>query len=440
MKRVSVLGLGYIGLPTAILAAQAGYDVYGYDVDLEKIKQINAGNPVIFEPELSERLWKVLKTGNFKVHTELQYADTFVIAVPTPFKEHNQADLKYVFQCADTIAKRLMPGNLVIIESTIPVGTTELFAHQLEEQSGLKQGIDFFVAHAPERVLPGKIFKELVDNDRTVGGICPQSCALTQQFYARFVKGFIHITDDKSAEMVKLIENASRDVQIAFANQVGAMCTTAGIDAYHVIELANRHPRVKILNPTCGVGGHCIAVDPWFLIETFPGDTELLKAARRVNDQKPYAVIERVMKRVHELQAQGISRPKVFAMGLAFKPDVDDIRESPALLIATQLRDRADELALKVYDHNVPPEQLLQRNLDATQDVWRGIAWADIVVVLVKHKEFVLMHQDVFGTKILIDTCGLIHEMQALQSRALLEGGTKLDGAFWTAGLMKETP
>jgi UDP-N-acetyl-D-mannosaminuronic acid dehydrogenase len=438
MKRISVLGLGYIGLPTAIIAAQSGYDVCGFDTDLEKVKQINSGNPVIFEPEISERLWKVLQSGFFKAHAELQYADAFVIAVPTPFKENNHADVSYVFSAAASIAKRLMPGNLIIIESTVPVGTTEKVAQYLEEHSGLKLGIDFFVSYAPERVLPGHIFREIVENERTIGGVCQQASQLAQLFYSKFVRGFVHITDDKSAEMIKLVENANRDVQIAFANQVAAMCQQANVDPYHVIALANRHPRVKILNPTCGVGGHCIAVDPFFLIETFPEHTALLQAARIINDAKPGTVFKNIMARVEELAVRNIKRPKVFVMGLAFKPDVDDIRQSPALQIAEALRDQKDRLDLQVYDHNVPLVTIQQRHFETASDVWRGIEWADVIAILVKHKEFLLMQQDVFGEKIVIDTCGLFHDIKAKQSHAVLEGAMKSDPLFWKTLTMKD--
>ncbi len=426
MKRISIVGLGYIGLPTAISAAQVGYDVYGYDIDAEKIKNINAGNPTIIEPEIYERLWKALKSGNFKAFSELQYADCFVIAVPTPFKPDNKtADLSYVLQAGQAIAKCLMPGNLVIVESTVPVGATATLAMLLEEESGLKNGIDFFIAHCPERVLPSKIFKELAENDRVIGGMCQRSCDLAHQFYAKFVKGFLHVTDDKSAEMVKLIENTSRDVQIAFANQVDAMCQRAGLDTYHVIELANKHPRVKILNPTCGVGGHCIAVDPWFLVESFPEDTQLLQAARAINDAKPYHVIDKVLRKVATLKQQGNAQPKVLALGLAFKPDVDDIRQSPALLIAQELNEKKDALSLVVHDHMISKEQIAQHQLASMPDLWQAIAWADIVVILVKHKEFMLITHETLHNKIVIDTCGLLHDTRTKQSHAMLEGATK---------------
>jgi UDP-N-acetyl-D-mannosaminuronic acid dehydrogenase len=425
MKRISVVGLGYIGLPTAIQAATTGFEVYGYDINQEKIKCINKGDPTIFEPELSERLWKVLKTGTFKVSNDLQYADCFIIAVPTPFKENKSADVRHVFHAAESIAKRLMPGNTIILESTVPVGTTEKLALFLEENSGLKLSTDFFVAYCPERVLPGHIFKEIVENDRIIGGMCQQACENAHAFYAKFVHGIIHVTDDKTAEMVKLVENSSRDVQIAFANQVATMCCRAGIDPYQVIELANKHPRVKILSPTCGVGGHCIAVDPWFLIESFPEDSNLLRAAREVNDNKPQHIFTRIINKVEGLRMFGIAKPKVLVLGLTFKPDVDDIRESPALNIAQKLAAQKNLLELRAYDHNINVQEALQRGIELINDVWTGIAAADIIVVLVKHKEFTLMREDNFDNKVLIDTCGLMHSINQKRTQAFLEGATK---------------
>lgn len=430
MKRISVVGLGYIGLPTAIQAAIGGFSVFGFDIDQEKVKNINAGNPTISEPELIERLWKTLKSGNFKAFTDLQYADCFIIAVPTPLKDNNVAELRYVFHAAESIAKRLMPGNLVILESTVPVGTTEKLAIFLEENSGLKIGIDFFVAYCPERVLPGRIFKEIVENDRVVGGICQRSGQLAHQFYSKFVKGFIHITDDKTAEMVKLVENTSRDVQIAFANQVAAMCQKTGIDPYYLIDLANKHPRVKVLTPTCGVGGHCIAIDPWFLIEQFPDDSDLLRTARKINDAKPYQIVQRVINKIGELKALGIEKPKIFALGLTFKPDVDDLRESPALTIVQTLAQKSDICSLTVYDYNVSKATTTALSLIQTDDLWQGFSWADIILILVKHKKFTLLYEEAFGNKVVIDVCGLLHEIHDRQSQDMLEGAIKTRADF----------
>lgn len=435
MTRISVVGLGYIGLPTAILASNVGYDVCGYDTNHDKVKRINSGDPSIFEPELTERLWKSLQVGTFKASTELASADYFIIAVPTPFHADKSADLGAVFSAGDEIAKVLKPGNTVILESTVPVGTTEKLAHYIEEHSGLKLGIDFFVAYCPERVLPGKIFKELVENERIIGGVCQRSSDLARQLYAKITKGFLHVADDKTAEMVKLVENASRDVAIAFANQVDGMCNAVGIDSYRVIDLANKHPRVKILSPTCGVGGHCIAVDPWFLVQGFPESTELLRTARMINDAKPKSIVTRVCSLAKDLYTAHGVKPKVLALGLSFKPDVDDVRQSPALEIAEQLQKCANQLELKVYDHNVPLESIVKYNFDITNNIWQGIEWSDIILVLVKHKEFTHMRKEAFNGKAIVDTCGLFYDMQTRYSSASVEGATKLDGGFSTQGL-----
>lgn len=430
IKRVSVIGLGYIGLPTAILAAQAGYEVFGFDTDKEKITKINNGEALILEPETTERLWRVLKSETFKACTELMPADCFVIAVPTPIKEGKHADLDFVFQAGESIAKKLMPGNLVILESTVPVGTTERLAQRLEESSGLKLGIDFFVTHSPERVMPGRIFRELIENDRIIGGICQQSCELAYFFYSKFVRGFLHVTNDKTAEMTKLIENSYRDVQVAFANQVAEMCAQIDLDPFQVIDFANKHPRVKILSPGCGVGGHCIAVDPWFLVESFPETSSLIKEARSINDQKPNKVITAIETQMAEAKIRGIEKPKILVLGLTFKPDVDDIRESPALKIALSLKQRSHELDLQCYDHNASRQLIFKTGIEPISDLWKGINWADIVVILVRHKEFSLIREEAFSDKLIVDACGLFYEMHLKNSKSLLEGATKL---FYTS-------
>ena len=426
MKKVSVVGLGYIGLPTALIAAQAGYEVCGFDVNREKVDKINTGDSVIFEPEISDRLWDVLSKSTFRAYKDLQYADFFLIAVPTPFNADKTADLSYVYNASELVARRVMPGNLVILESTVPVGTTERVVEIIQDISGLKSGVDFFVAYCPERVLPGKIFKELIDNDRVIGGTCQRACELARMFYGKFVKGFLHITDDKSAEMVKLVENSSRDVQIAFANQVAGMCYSAGIDPFTVIDLANRHPRVKILSPGCGVGGHCIAIDPYFLIEKFPQDTHLLQAARFVNEQKPDYVVQQVQEKIIELQDHGILRPRVLSLGLTFKPNIDDIRESPALKIAQTLAHMHHEIDFVAYDHNVGKVEMKRLGFDVVTDLWYELKQADIVVVLVKHKEFNCIRDHMLEGKVVIDPCGLLHDLYAHQTHAFLEGAVRL--------------
>jgi UDP-N-acetyl-D-mannosaminuronic acid dehydrogenase len=408
MKSVCVVGLGYIGLPTAVLAAQSGYQVFGFDIDQKKIDKINAGNAPFVEPEISERMTKVLNK-NFFVSTDIQQADCFLIAVPTPFRqesENKKADLSYVFDAARNIAKVLHPGNLVILESTVPVGTTYEMGKLLEQETGLKLGLDIFVAHCPERVLPGRIFEELVKNDRIIGGICESSAHIAKTFYSKFVKAELYLTDDKTAEMVKLVENSSRDVQIAFANQVAAMCKTAGINPFEVIECANKHPRVNILSPGCGVGGHCIAVDPWFLVESFPYDTELLKTARDVNDNKPLQVVADVLKKVYEMKS---FRPKVLILGLTFKPDVDDMRESPALKIALELNKYQENLQILVCDPNISADKLKQLGFNSSAII-EGIAWSDIILILVNHKEFYLLNDLNLDKKKVFDACGLLYK------------------------------
>lgn len=433
MKTVSIIGLGYIGLPTAILAIEGGYTVFGYDIDQEKIASIQAGKSPIIEPEVEERLNNALKTNRFQVSTELAFADCFVITVPTPFKQNNKADLSYVYQALDEIAQKLMPGNLVIIESTIPVGTTERVGHYLEEASNLTLGKDFFLSHCPERALPGKLFEELSNNDRILGGVCQTSSNLSYNFYKKFVSGSLFSTSDKAAEMVKLIENSSRDVQIAFANQVGGMCKEAGIDPYHVIELANRHPRVNILSPTCGVGGHCIAIDPWFLVEKFPKHTQLLKAARLINDAKPSQVIEQVIESVEQFTLLEGRKPKILGLGLSFKPNVDDLRESPALAISTAL---AQISTLQFVSHDpyidkkkIPEVILFDSNLN------KILKEADIVLVLVKHKEFTKLPLESFCNKITLDSCGLIYEITKKEMQARLSKRKEVDCNFENVSL-----
>lgn len=426
MKRIAVLGLGYIGLPTAVLAAECGYTVFGFDTDERKVQRINTGDPTIIEPEIASRLAGALKNKNLLISSALHYADCFVIAVPTPIKPNKTADLSYVFSAVDYIAKRIMPGNLVLLESTVPVGTTDLISQKIAELSGLLPEVDFFTAHCPERVLPGKIFKELVDNDRVVGGCSQKACDLAKSFYSKFVRGFIHITTDKSAEIVKLIENSSRDVQLAFANQVAAMCAEVGIDPYQTIELANRHPRVHILSPTCGVGGHCIAVDPWFLVETFPKQTMLLRAAREINDEKPNQVFTKIMHQVALFKNGSEKKPTVLVLGVTFKPDVDDLRESPALKITLELAMQHSELNLLVYDPVAHHGDLERLKLPYIQDLFFGINQADIVVALVKHTAFVRLGETKFvDHAAFIDTCGLLHEIAKNNAREKLRGALK---------------
>lgn len=423
VKKICVVGLGYIGLPTAVVAAQSGFSVVGFDIDEGKVNRINQADPVIQEPEIAQKLAHVVHAGSFRATTVIEQADCFIIAVPTPFTEDKKADLSYVFTAADSIARVVKKGDVIILESTVPVGATQALAHRLENKTGLRVG-DFFVAHCPERVLPGQIFKELIHNARIIGGIDVASVHQAKLFYKQFVTGRLYLTNAATAEMVKLVENSSRDVAIAFSNQVASMAYEAGLDPFEVIELANQHPRVNLLKPGCGVGGHCIAVDPWFLVETFGPQSKLLAAARMVNDAKPYEVLALVRKKVVAWQQKNKRHCTVLALGLTYKANVDDMRESPALLIAEQLKTWS-ETQLLVCEPHIAPEKLREQFDSACiVDFVSGIAQADIVVCLVGHTAFAdiavyTKHKEV------IDVCGLLHVPHAKQDEQELN--------FWPA-------
>jgi UDP-N-acetylglucosamine 2-epimerase (non-hydrolysing) len=403
MVKVAIIGLGYIGLPTAILLAETGFEVHGYDIDEHKIAGIKKGVCVIQEQELGARLNVVLKQDNFNVDTKLDVADYFLITVPTPIDNDKKADLKYVWQAVGQIANFLKPGDCVIIESTVPVGTTNQISEYLAQKTGLRAGQDFFVAFSPERVIPGKIFHELIHNNRLIGGINQQSSNLAVDFYAEFVKGQISMTDSKTAEMVKLVENSSRDVQIAFANQVASIAQAAGINAQEVIAFANQHPRVQILNPGCGVGGHCIAVDPWFLIESFPNQSNLLHAARKINDQKPFEVLAEIDKKIDNLKISlGKNKLELCVLGVTYKPDIDDLRNSPALLIAQKLQERVD-LNLTVVEPNIDLNILHQYFKFAVNKFEHLILPPDLIILLVAHNEFRQKTTDLFHNQNVLD-------------------------------------
>ena len=409
-QKVAVLGLGYIGLPTSIVMAQAGLGVVGFDIDKVRVDAINSGDPVIQEPEIFEKLQLVLGSGNFRATIDLEPADYFMIAVPTPFKESNAADLSYVFAAADSIVSVLQKGNTVLLESTVSVGATEKLASYLEEKTGMSVGIDFFVAHCPERVLPGKIFHELVYNDRVVGGVDQASVYKAKQLYKHFVEGKLFLTDAKTAEMVKLVENSSRDVEIAFAHQVASMANSVSLDPYTVIELANKHPRVNILRPSAGVGGHCIAVDPWFLAESFPNCSELIKTARMVNDNRPKEIVKQILQTVE----RNYDRPaKVLLLGLTYKPNVDDLRESPALQIARSLhKDNKNEyLFCEPHLNKEKLKKLFPNNIFSVQE---GVAKADVIVYLVAHTRFKAIDEKLLQDKVVLDFCGIRHKKQEI--------------------------
>jgi UDP-N-acetyl-D-mannosaminuronic acid dehydrogenase len=427
--KVCVVGLGYIGLPTSIIAAEHGLNVIGFDIDHRRVERINNYDPVIQEPEIAEKLLSVLDKGTFQASTTIVPADYFIIAVPTPFTDDKKADLSYVFSAADHVAAVLKKGDTVILESTVPVKTTEKLAQYLETKTLLKAGEDFFVAHCPERVLPGNIFKELVHNARIIGGINPRSVAHAKELYKHFVQGSLYLTDANTAEMVKLVENSSRDVAIAFANQVASMAYAIGLNPNEVIELANKHPRVNILRPGCGVGGHCIAVDPWFLVETFPQQTGLLKMAREVNDAKPYEVLAQIKKEVIAFNRTHTQPCRVLALGLTYKADVDDLRESPALFIAEQLSSWQD-ISLTVCEPNVTVDVLEKVGFEERLVQFApGIEQADIIVTLVAHSAFKTLRMYAKNKKV-IDISGLLHVPR--------QESTEQERYFWPASSVYE--
>lgn len=395
VKKVSVSGLGYIGLPTATMFAHAGAEVIGLDVSQHAIDTINQGSIHIVEPGLEEIVKRVVSSGHLKASKTAEKADAFLIAVPTPFKGSDYTpDLSYIEAAINTIAPVLEKGNVVILESTSPVGATEQMIQWLSAQRpDLKfpqhdhdTDLDVYVAYCPERVLPGQVIRELVENDRTIGGVTAECAEKAAEVYQIFVKGELVKTNARTAEMTKLTENAFRDVNIAFANELSLICDRLNINVWELIGLANRHPRVDILRPGAGVGGHCIAVDPWFIVNKTPDLARMVRTAREVNDYKPAWVVEKVEQQVAALGDLG-RKPKVALLGLAFKPNIDDLRESPAVEIAQHLGENTSiELLLVEPNIHELPEKITAGTLVSLED---AIAQADVVAELVKHSEFV---------------------------------------------------
>ena len=409
-----IIGVGYIGLPTALLAAKGGFNVHAYDTNAHKISQLNQGITSICEDDLVDLL-KTSVTSSLLTFTTtpLPHADFYIIAVPTPFLDTKQADVSYVWSAVETICPLLKHGATIIIESTIPVFLTDAVATFVKQQTGFIAGKDVFISHCPERVLPGNMLHELVNNDRVLGGVTPACADQAALFYQSFVKGALHKTTAKSAELVKLIENSSRDVQIALANQVDQMCTAAGVDSREIIALANQHPRVKILQPGCGVGGHCIAVDPWFLISAFPQSTQLLLAARKINDERPGLILNRIKtafeKMLHESPTRQIN---IGIWGLSFKPNVDDLRQSPALEIAERLLNLKDpRITFHAVEPNVHPHHIQSLGFVAETDPERSLELSDGVIVLMKHTAFTKLPFHALKHKIIVDACGLLYEV-----------------------------
>ena len=403
MKSVSVIGLGYIGLPTATLIANNGFQVYGMDPVVKVVETINQGKIHIVEPGLEELVKKAVSSGNLVADVCPHEADVFILAVPTPFRDEKVPDLSYVEAAAREIAPCLHEGNLVILESTSPVGTTEKVREWILDECPELSGKAMYFAHCPERVLPGKIVQELSANDRIIGGVDEASTKKTVEFYSHFVKGALLETDAKTAELSKLTENSFRDVNIAFANELSIICEKLGINVWELIRLANRHPRVNILQPGPGVGGHCIAVDPWFIVDSAPAEARLIRTARQVNDNKPHYVMSKVFENIKDMD-----NPKIACLGLAFKPDIDDLRESPSLQITVKLAaaSKARILAVEPNVHELP--KALQ-GLDNVvfMDYMEAIREADVILLLVDHKEFKALDANDLQGKIVIDTRGI---------------------------------
>jgi len=399
---ISVIGLGYIGLPTAAVLASRGINVIGVDVSQSTVDTINKGEIHIVEPDLDIAVRSTVSIGKLRATTTPEPAQAFMIAVPTPFKGDHEPDLSYIEAATKAITPVLEKGNLVILESTSPVGTTEKIAQWIAEaRPELDHSIH--IAHCPERVLPGYVLQELVTNDRIIGGLTETCAEKAKQLYEIFVKGECFITDSRTAEMAKLTENAFRDVNIAYANELSLICDKLGINVWELIKLANRHPRVNILQPGPGVGGHCIAVDPWFIVDSAPEEARLIRIAREVNDSKPHHVLERIRRRAARFKA-----PTIACFGLAFKANIDDLRESPAVEIAQELvNEHLGDLLLVEPNIKELPKAFNNTERVALVDIDTALEQADILVGLVDHDEFKLLNADQLQEKIVIDVRGM---------------------------------
>lgn len=409
LKNVAVIGLGYIGLPTAAVLAQAGKTVIGVDIKQETVDAVNAGRVPFVEEGLETVVAGAVAQGKLSAQVETPEADAYIVSVPTPFKGDHDADLSYIEAAARGIAPRLSGGELVVLESTAPAGATERMADVIlglrpEFTTAPHRTNSLYFSHAPERVLPGRIMTEMVENDRIIGGMTPEAGELNRELYASFCKGKLLLTDAKTAEMAKLTENAFRDVNIAFANELSIIAERQGIDVWELIELANHHPRVNILQPGPGVGGHCIAVDPWFIVSSDREHSHLIRTAREVNDSKPEHVIQKVLDKADKFKS-----PVVAALGIAFKADIDDLRESPSKDIAIALSERLENGTVLVVEPNIdalPSEFDGRANIELTA-LDSAVERADIVLLLVDHAPFETFDRDRLAEKIVIDTKGL---------------------------------
>lgn len=407
---VVFVGLGYIGLPTAVVMANHGVRVHGVDVNASAVERIQRGEVTIVEPGLEEQLKKAIDSGQLTATTEMQHGDAFVIAVPTPFKENYEGDLSYILSAAESIAPQLRGDETVILESTSPPRTTQTLARKIME---LRPDLSLdgedgkpvvYFAYCPERILPGKALEELISNDRIIGGSTPEAARRAKEVYASFCQGELLATDDVTAELSKLTENSFRDVNIAFANELSLIADTLGIDVWELIELANHHPRVNILQPGPGVGGHCIAVDPWFIVAADRENSRLIRTAREVNDGKPKWVISKV-----EEACSHVESPVIAALGLAFKANIDDLRESPAMNITKDLAEHVRNGTVLAVEPNVSelPKGLQGLPNVEFADYQDAIERADVILLLVDHDEFKTLPATALKGKAVVDTKGL---------------------------------
>jgi UDP-N-acetyl-D-mannosaminuronic acid dehydrogenase len=398
--KVVTVGMGYIGLPTSALIAQNNVAVLGVDINPHVVDTINDGRIHIVEPELDEIVHKAVKEGFLKASLKPDMADVYLIVVPTPFKAKNEPDISFVEAGTRSVLPFLKEGDLYIIESTSPVGTTEKMANLIfSERPELKNKIH--IAYCPERVLPGNVMYELVHNDRVIGGVNEAATKVATEFYAQFVDGELHQTNARTAEMCKLVENSSRDVQIAFANELSLICDKADINVWELIRLANKHPRVNILQPGCGVGGHCIAVDPYFIVAEFPMESQIIGKAREINNYKSFWCAEKIKNEKLKFELKNGRKPKVALMGLAFKPNIDDLRESPAKYIAQKILQDSNNEEYYIVEPNIE-----DHNVYKITDYKTAFEKADIVAFLVAHDEFKTLDFD-NPSKTILDLCGV---------------------------------
>jgi len=396
------MGLGYIGLPTSIIAAKHGVKIIGVDINSQVVNMTNQGRLHIIEPGMKEMLQEVVNNGCLHASNTPEVSDAYFIVVPTPFKGDHEPDISYVESATRMVLPLLKQGDLYIIESTSPVGTTEKMAELIyTERPELKDKV--YIAYCPERVLPGNVIYELIHNDRVIGGLNEASTRKAQEFYSLFVKGTLHPTNCRTAEMCKLTENSSRDMQIAFANELSIICDKAGINVWELISLANKHPRVNILQPGCGVGGHCIAVDPYFISSEFPKEARMIAMAREVNNSKADWCAEKVQNAMLRFELDNKRKPVVAMMGLAFKPNIDDLRESPAKYIVTKVMQKCNNASIMVVEPNITEHKIFKLT-----DYREAYDKADIVVFLTAHTPFKeLKWRD---DKVILDFCGIFRK------------------------------